>query len=193
MSANATMNDPKSLMANIIASHINNLPRTRSGRGWFLASDGVPLFVNVGVKELFSSYGVAVFYFSPDLGPLYWLFLNKRLTSNQEYAEAMMTVAGFGGMHDVRIILEKAIADLPHAGWVHRRIPNDKEKVEFISRIVDECFQKKNNFAIDTMQNFLFFLVPLLHDARKRSSVQDCVLHIVRELGKKYKKCHGIS
>lgn len=184
----STAADPKNLMANIIANHISKLPRTRSGKGWFLASGFIQSFIESIMTELFSEKGIAVFYFSPDNSALYWMFLNKHFQNNQECAEAMMEVMGFEGMRTIRKIIMETIDGLPHAGgWFNRRISNEKEKTRVLSKIVDESFEKKNDLAIDTMQNFLIFLVPILAIAKRKSSTQDAVDYAVRELKKRYK------
>lgn len=167
--------DTKDAIEHVLQDEINALPRTRSGRGWFISAQTNPVFVQTIMRRMYEQYEIVIlnlsYYFEQEISRI---LVEKHFNNEQEYADAIILVAGLHAFKDTRRIIEKAIDELPHAGYWHRRISNEYEKKQFISHTIDELFKKSNHFIIQDKQNILLRLVPLLIRERKVTSAQDC-------------------
>lgn len=175
--------DAKDVIEKVLQEEIEALPRTRSGRGWFMSAGTMPLFVEAIMRRTYEQYEIVIrnlsAYFEQEI---LRILTEKHFKNEQEYADAIITVANLYAYKDTRRIIEGAIDDLPHTGYWHRRIPNDYEKRQFISHIIDDLFKKSNLLVVDHKQNLLMRLVPLLIRKRGAHSAQDCAEKIYKLL-----------
>lgn len=171
--------DAKDSIEKVLQEEINALPRTRSGRGWFIGAQANPLFVQTIMRRVYEQHEIVIlnlsYYFEQEI---LRILTEKHFDNEQEYADAIILVANLHAFKDTRRIIEKAIDELPQAGFWHRRIPNEHEKKQFISHIIDELFKKDNHFTIQHKQVLFIRLVSLLIRERKITSAQDCAKKI---------------
>lgn len=184
---NAT--DSKDRVRVIIRYAFNRLPRTRSGRGWYLSQRGLVEFTQDVVTQLFSASGIAFLDVGFDFEDIViGILTRKSYPSEQQFAENIIRSIAMNAEQDVVKIITNALETLPRQAWVNRYISNEQRKEDFISKIVDELFKLGGPVIIETMDAILAFVVPILNRMRRVVSAQECAQALVAELKIKYAK-----
>ena len=184
--------DPKDRVRVIIRYAFQRLPRTRSGRGWFLSQRGLVEFIEDVIRQLFSASGIAFLDIAFDFEDAITRILTKKsYPSDQQYAEHIIRSISVKSEDDVVRIIVNALNTLPRHAWVNRYVSNEERREQFISKIIDDLFDSNGPVIADTVDNILQFLTPFLRSIRGRMlSAQDQAEEIVKELKVKYTKIY---
>ena len=181
--------DPKDRVRVIIRHAFHRLPRTRSGKGWYLSQRGMVEFTEDIVRTLFSASGIAFLDVGFDFEEaIIDILTNKSYPSEQQYGEGLIRAIAINSEGDIRKIIANALDTLPRQAWVNRYVSNETRKEEFISKIVDDLFKGDGPVIIDTMDNILQHIVPILNRMRRIVSAQECAQALIAELKIKYTK-----
>lgn len=181
--------DPKDRVRVIIRFAFQRLPRTRSGRGWYLSQRGMVEFTEDIVRTLFSASGIAFLDVGFDFEEIIiGILTHKSYPSEQQYGESITRAIAVNVEADIVKIITNAFDTLPRQAWVNRYISNETRKEELISNIIDELFKRGGHIIIDAMDNILQHIVPILNRIRRIVSAQECAQALVAELKIKYAK-----
>lgn len=181
--------DPKDRVRIIIRYAFNRLPRTRSGRGWYLSQRGLIEFTQDVVTQLFSASGIAFLDVGFDFeDTIIYILTRKSYPSEQQFAENIIRSIAVNAEQDIVKIITDALDTLPRQAWVNRYVSSEQRKEDFVSKIVDELFKLGGPVIIETMDAILNFVVPILNKMRRVVSAQECAHVLVAELKIKYEK-----
>lgn len=184
--------DPKDKVRIIIRQVFddrNIVIRTRSGRGWYLYQSAIVNFVSTVTKNLLSSEGVVFldsgFNFE---GQIRSTLATRYFTSEQICAQAIIKAINIKSEDEIVKILMDAMSVLQSHFFVNKWARDDKQKEEYISKVIDNLFKTNGYVIVDTVDAILKTVVPILLRYRRILSAQDCAILVVGELKRAYAK-----
>lgn len=158
------MQDPKGRVREIIESVFKQIPRTRSGKGWYVNSSKIPFFVSDIARDICNERGIAIIDISLDLaGIICDVILYHKYPNDQRRAEAIVHMLTLNSQLSVEAIVMKGIEKHTVSQGVYNRyFSNDKDKAKFVDHIIDNIFSQHGIIRADNIENLVLRIFPFL-------------------------------
>ena len=173
--------DPKDRVREIIEFAFRQAPRTRSGKGWFINSSIILVFVSDIAGSICGKQGIAFIYTSLDIVRIVCdVLLHQKFSNDQERAEKIVNSLTAFSQPLVEALIKNAMDKYATHHYVYNRyFPDDKDKKKFVDYIIDNIFTSNGLTRADSVENFMFRIFPLL---KTGANIQYRAEAIAREL-----------
>lgn len=173
--------DPKDRVHEIIELALQQVPRTRSGKGWYIVSSRVSVFVSDIAGSICGKQGIAIINILLDIARITCdVLLNQKFSNDQERAEKIINSLTVFSQPLVEVVIKKAMDKYASNHYLYNRyFPDDNNKKKFIEYIIDTMFSPNGFMRVGNVETFMCRIFPLL---KTSTSIQSRAEAIAREL-----------
>lgn len=156
--------DPKDCVRENIESAFKQIPRTRSGMGWYFNSSKIPFFISDIAGSVCGKQEIAAIDISLDLaGIIRDAILYRKSPNGQRSAKIIISMLTAYSQPSVEAIIMKGMEKhTVNQGMYNRYFHDDKDKAKFIDYIIDNIFSQHGIIRTDNMENLVSRIFPFL-------------------------------
>lgn len=173
--------DPKDRVREIIESVFQQVPRTRSGKGWYIASSRISVFVSDIAGSICGKQGIAIINTLLDIARITCVvLLHQKFSNDQERAEKIVNSLTAFSQPLVEVVIKNAMDKYASNHYAYNRyFPDNNDKKKFVDYIVDTTFSPNGIMKVGNVETFMSRIFPLL---KTSTSIQSRAEAIAREL-----------
>ena len=155
--------DPKERAREIIESVFQQVPRTRSKKGWYIDSSKKLLFVSDIAKGICGKHEIAVIDTSLDLvGIIRNTLLHHKYMNDQHRAEAIVSNLVANSEPSVEAIVVEGMDKYTNSYFSSRYFSDDINKAKFVDHIIYSISASNGAIRVNSVENFVSLIFPFL-------------------------------
>lgn len=173
--------DPKDIVYEIIERAFQQLPRTRSGKGWYIVSSRISVFISYIAGSICGKQGIALINTSLDnVRIIRDVLLHQKFPNDQQRAENIVNALTAFSQPLVEVVIKNAMDKYASNHNIYNRyFPDGNDKKKFINYIVDTTFSPNGSMRVGNVETFMCRIFPLL---KISTNIQSRAEAVAREL-----------